>query len=210
MYSRPGIVHGLHRCGRHAGEAVLASDTRHLQASQHESDWLGHGIYFWEAHPERGPEPAHAAREQHPITGEKNRFPYVVGAIIELGNCLNLLGHAGLREMRTAHHMLQCAAAAEGRQLPAKKFADHSGAYLVRALDCAVLEYLHKLRIEANLPAYDSVIGALWERSGLTGETGLADQNQMHICIRNQACIRGYFRVRALAGAHVSTADQPG
>jgi hypothetical protein len=107
MYGRPGVIYGFHGCDRRIGEAVLASHTHHLKLSKNDYDWLGHGIYFWEASPERGLEFARAAKIRK-ISQGKIRFPYVVGAVIELGNCLNLLDHAGLMEMRTAHQMQEC------------------------------------------------------------------------------------------------------
>ncbi len=54
MYGRPGVIYGFHGCDRRVGEAVLASHTQHLKSSKNDYDWLGHGIYFWEASPERG------------------------------------------------------------------------------------------------------------------------------------------------------------
>jgi hypothetical protein len=190
MYGRPGIIYGVHGCDRRVGEAILASHTEHLKSSKNDYDWLGHGIYFWEASPERGLEFARAAKVRKRISQGKIRYPYVVGAVIELGNCLNLLDHSGLMEMRAAHKMLKSLAEVEGKQLPANKFKDKSGAYLVRALDCAVLEYLHQMRMDANLPAYDTVIGALWEGSDLYDDAGVTDKNHMQICVRNEECTR--------------------
>lgn len=62
MYGRPGIIYGFHGCDRRTGEAVLASHVQHLRSSSNDYDWLGHGIYFWEASPERGLEFAREAR----------------------------------------------------------------------------------------------------------------------------------------------------
>ena len=45
--------------------------------SENEFDWLGHGIYFWEHSPER-------ARRWAGADG------IVIGAVIQLGNCLDL------------------------------------------------------------------------------------------------------------------------
>lgn len=207
MYGRPGVIYGFHGCDRRIGETLLASHTTHLKSSKNDYDWLGHGIYFWEASPERGLEFARAAKVRTKISQGKIQSPYVVGAVIELGNCLNLLDHSGLMEMRTAHQMLKSSAEAEGKLLPTNKNKDASGAYLVRALDCAVLEYLHQIRMIANLPPYDTVIGALWEGDDLYDDAGVTDKNHMQICVRNQECIRGYFRVREIEGVNLSRWD---
>lgn len=207
MYGRPGVIYGFHGCDRRVGEVVLASHTQHLKASKNDYDWLGHGICFWEASPERALEFAREAKASGKISQGKIRFPYVVGAVIELGNCLNLLDHAGLMEMRMAHQILKSIAEAEGKRLPSNKFKDKSGAYRVRALDCAVLEYLHSVRLDANLPAYDTVIGALWEGNDLYDDAGLTDKNHIQICVRNNEYIRGYFRVRELKGVDLAQWD---
>lgn len=200
MYGRPGIIYGFHGCDRRIGEAVLASHVQHLRSSRNDYDWLGHGIYFWEASPERGLQFARDAKIRSKISRGRIRYPYVVGAVIELGNCLNLLDQAGLMEMRTAHQMLKSLAEAEGKQLKRNKSKDKSGAYLVRTLDCSVLEHLHQMRKDAGLPKYDTVIGALWEGEELYEDAGITDKNHMQICVRSEECIRGYFRVREVGG----------
>ena len=91
MYSSlPGLVLGFHGCDEEVAEKVLSGRDR-LLSSVNEYDWLGHGIYFWENNPIRAHEYAeimgkHPERVKHPI-----RKPAAVGAIIDLGNCLNLL-----------------------------------------------------------------------------------------------------------------------
>jgi len=209
MYSRPGIVYGFHGCDRRTAETVLCSHTQHLKSSKNQYDWLGNGIYFWEASPERGLAFAREAKIRRKISQGRIQHPYVVGAVIELGHCLNLLDHAGLQEMRTAHQMLKLSTEAEGKKLPSNKAKDKSGAYLVRTLDCAVLQYLHELRAGAELPAYDSVIGALWEGNDLYDGAGITDKNHVQICIRNTDCIRGYFRVRELENEDLGRWDLP-
>lgn len=207
MYGRPGIVYGFHGCDRQTAEAVLCSHTQHLKSSKNQYDWLGNGIYFWEASPERGLAFAREAKIRRKISQGRIKQPYVVGAVIELGNCLNLLDHAGLQEMRTAHHMLKLSTEAEGKKLPSNKAKDSSGAYLIRTLDCAVLQYLHELRAGAGLPAYDTVIGALWEGDDLYDGAGITDKNHVQICVRNTDCIRGYFRVRELENEDLALWD---
>lgn len=208
MYGRPGVIYGFHGCDRRVAEKLLVSHTRHLHPSENVYDWLGHGIYFWEASPERGLEFAREAQVRRKITQGKIRYPYVLGAVIELGHCLNMLDHAGLMEMQDAHRRFKWSAHARGEQLPRNKFRDGGGAYQSRALDCAVLEYLHQYRRDAELPAYDTVAGALWEGRPLYENAGITDKNHMQICIRNVKCIRGYFRVRELGGVDLTRWDQ--
>lgn len=121
MYGRPGVIDGFHGCDRSVGEAVLASHTQHLHESTNAYDWLGHGICFWEASPERGLQFAREAKKTKKITKGKIRYPYVVGTVIELGNCLNFLDHSGLMLMQAAHDMLRASMEAEGKVMPQNK-----------------------------------------------------------------------------------------
>jgi hypothetical protein len=71
------IVLGYHGCGADFAEAILRGELSlsEWQPSANPYDWLGHGIYFWEYAPER-------AR----TWGEGG----VIGAVIQLGRCLDL------------------------------------------------------------------------------------------------------------------------
>ena len=70
-------VLGYHGCRPDFAEALIRGEVpvAAWAPSQNDWDWLGHGIYFWEYAPER-------ARDWMGAGG-------VVGAIIQLGNCLD-------------------------------------------------------------------------------------------------------------------------
>jgi len=51
------------------------------EPSENEWDWLGHGIYFWEHSPKRAMRWAQ----------EKYDEPAVLGAVVQLGRCFDLL-----------------------------------------------------------------------------------------------------------------------
>jgi len=55
------------------------------KASENKWDWLGSGIYFWEHSPERA---LRWAREM--LRGHRTR-PAVIGAVIQLGQCFDLM-----------------------------------------------------------------------------------------------------------------------
>lgn len=60
-----------------------------LQMSRNDYDWLGPGIYFWEHGPERAMEWAREQKKRGKI--EK---PAVLGAVLNLGQCFDLLDAA--------------------------------------------------------------------------------------------------------------------
>ncbi|GHS82842.1 hypothetical protein PAGU2196_36760 [Pseudomonas sp. PAGU 2196] len=87
MYQQlPSFVLGFHGCDRKIGEAVLAGDQ--ISPSMNEYDWLGEGAYFWESSPERALSYARLIKQYKRGQGSIKE-PYVVGAVIDLGLCLN-------------------------------------------------------------------------------------------------------------------------
>src|SRR5947207_12927990 len=83
-------VTGYHGCDAAVAARVLAGTAR-LNLSRNAYDWLGEGIYFWEHGPQRARE---WAIEQAKLSGAKIKQPSVLGARINLGECLDLLDTA--------------------------------------------------------------------------------------------------------------------
>ena len=80
------LVIGYHGCDRRVAKQVVAGRDD-LKPSQNAWDWLGHGIYFWEDSHNRA---LRWANEETKQRGSKIKSPAVLGAVIDLGNCLNL------------------------------------------------------------------------------------------------------------------------
>ena len=78
-----------HGCEKKVGEAILAGDD-HVARSENVYDWLGHGAYFWENSPQRALAWAEFLKKHPPARDRKIREPFVIGAVIDLGNCLDL------------------------------------------------------------------------------------------------------------------------
>src|SRR5690348_9943541 len=93
----PSFVLGYHGCSQQIAEQVLSGKTK-LQPSQNDYDWLGHGIYFWEHNYQRALE---WARENKRRKGWKHIA--VLGAIVNLNHCLNLLNSSNLVLLKEAH-----------------------------------------------------------------------------------------------------------
>lgn len=199
LYRRmPGFVLGFHGCDESVGEAVLKGDPKHLAASKNAYDWLGSGIYFWENDPRRALEFAEEAMRR-PVSKGTITKPFVIGAVIDLGLCLNLLERECLTEVTFAYEELEKAYKAAGIPMPENKGPERA----VRFLDRAVLEMVHVLRERANKkrgktfgrhPPYDSVRGAFLEGGEAYPNAGFLSKNHIQLAIRNPACIKGYFR----------------
>jgi hypothetical protein len=124
----PQVVFDYHRTlvGYHGTSRQTADhlvDGGPFTASTNDDDWLGHGIYFWEYAPLQ----AWAWAERRYGT-----HAAVVGAMIRLGRCLDLLDPQNLSYVDAAHQKLQ----ALGRALP-------NNANTHKFLDCVVFNYLY-------------------------------------------------------------------
>jgi hypothetical protein len=65
---------------------------------------------------------------------------------------------------------------------------------LERNLDCAVLRTLHQRREEAGVTLFQTVRAAFVEGNPLYENAGFSSKNHIQICVRDQRCIKGYFR----------------
>ncbi len=197
IYRRlPGIVLGFHGCDESVGEDLLCGKTRHLSRSHNEYDWLGSGTYFWENDPKRALEFAQEAKDNPHLTSGVISKPFVVGAVIDLGLCLNLLDRMALEEIVGAYDLLKAIQAVAGLKMPENKGRDRGA----RFLDCAVIEALRgrmnaaKGKNRGQIPPYDTVRGAFWEGDELYPNAGIRKKSHIQIAVRNTACIKGYFR----------------
>lgn len=187
MYSvRAGLVLGFHGTDEAIVRAVVNGETE-LQASANKYDWLGNGIYFWDNSPSRALQWAEQLSRR---PGSTIRQPAVLGAILDLGYCLDLLDYRNLRLVKSGYLTLQANVAARGETLPTNF---NTSDLLQRELDCAVLETLHESVSEANNRPFDSVRGVFWEGKELYPNAGFREKDHIQICVRSLDCIKGYF-----------------
>lgn len=193
----PSFVLGFHGCDQSVAESVFAGREQ-LKPSRNRFDWLGHGVYFWEQSPTRAMQHAQMLIK-HPNRSKDGRVekPAVIGAVIDLGVCLNLLDAQFLSLVRIGYEHLREASIATDSPLPQNRAVDPSGELLLRPLDCAVIEMVHELRSRSNVSSFDSVRGMFTEGEPLYEGAGFHARNHIQICVRNHRCIKGYFRVMA-------------
>lgn len=70
--------------------------------------------------------------------------------------------------------------------------------FLIRKLDCAVIQTAHQISKQAVGSSYDSVRGVFWEGKPLYKGAGFKEKNHIQICVCNPNCIKGYFRPRKM------------
>lgn len=184
MYSKlPNLVFGFHGCNKETFENVILKN-EHLKKSENAYDWLGNGIYFWENSYQRA------------FDWAKQRYKddaCVIGAILDLGYCLNLTDYASSEVLKNAYISLENDYTASNLSLPQNKNIKNSDDWLLRNLDCAVIEYVHAFNKANKLPEYDSVRGIFTEGKSLYPGAGFKEKTHVQICVTNPNCIKGYF-----------------
>jgi hypothetical protein len=190
MYQKQsGLILGFHGCDKKTQKAILNSSKGHLERSQNDYDWLGNGIYFWENSPARALQFAKEKKEREP---DEIKTPSVLGAIIDLGKCLDLLDAENTELLSSAYGDLKKIFKKADRQFPENIPFPNAGKYnlLLRPLDCLVIEHL----MQSN--DFDSVRGLFPEGNEIYKGSGFRSKDHIQICIRNTACIKGYFLPR--------------
>ncbi|MGA6974116.1 MAG: hypothetical protein WBY93_20990 [Candidatus Binatus sp.] len=190
------FILGYHGCDKAVGERILGGEL--FKQSNNDYDWLGPGIYFWEANPLRGLEFAREAKKRRSSNIKK---PFVIGAVISLGLCLDLTTTAGIEQVRAAHKSLVEFAAAAGRKLP-----ENAPEGLLRGLDCAVIQMVHTIRSDRGDQPIDSVKGVFIEGRPAYEGSGFYEKTHIQIAVRNPDCIKGVFRVPQ---AQLRSVNQP-
>src|SRR5204863_1662910 len=120
-----------------------------------------HGVYFWEYAPQQA---WWWARDRHA------RNPAVIGAMIRLGRCLDLLDPENVKLIRAGHRGLTADLRAAKQPMP-KNANTH------KYLDCAVFQWLFSELDELGyryetcrgvfVPMENGRIPRLWDRSGI-------------------------------------------
>jgi hypothetical protein len=182
------FVLAYHGCDRDVANRLL--DGERFIASTNDYDWLGHGSYFWEANPRRGLEYAKelAVRMRG---ASKVVIPAVVGAIIDMGLCLDLTTAFGIEQVRLAYQALKTVADRSSSGIMPKNNKDG----LRRNLDCAVINTLHAINKQNGSPAIDTVKGAFIEGKPIYPAASFHEKTHIQICVYNPDCIKGIFRV---------------
>ena len=187
----PGMLLGFHGCDRKTADTVLAKSGRHLKVSRNEYDWLGEGIYFWEGDPWRALDWANTTKNSPRHSAGKVDKPQVIGAVLDLGHCLNLLDFGSLRELKKAHGVIDLAYRSAGETLPENRGGPDQ---VLRFRDKAVVNAVHEIRVIQKLPPYQSVRAAFPEGDELYPGSGFRNKNHIQIAVRDLRCVKGYFR----------------
>lgn len=195
IYScRSNLVIGFHGCDKSVVDKVL-SGQENLIASTNDYDWLGHGVYFWENNETRA---LQYAKEMMKRKGSSVKEPAIIGAVIDLGYCMDMMDSMYLSDLKEAYSVLELMLNQSGAALPVNSNIGNSTDKLMRRLDCAVIEMAHSMNEGSGEKPYDSVRGVFWEGKELYPGAGFTERNHIQICVRNPNCIKGFFLPREM------------
>ena len=183
------IILGYHGCDKKVADMALLKKAA-LRSSENDYDWLGKGIYFWEHGPERALEWA-----QHQGSLGKIEKPAVIGAVIHLGVCFDLLDRDATAILRDLSNEFFSEMEQQGKALP-ENIPAYTGDpdCLLRKLDCAVINWVLGMMDSTSMSdSYDSVRGLFQEDEPVYEGSSIRLKSHIQIAIRNPACILGYF-----------------
>ena len=199
VYTKRGnLILGFHGCDAYVRDEVVLKKGVLLKESANNYDWLGNGIYFWENNYQRALQFAQELKDNPRKGKQMINEPAVIGAIIDLGYCLDFMDSAYLPYLKESYETLKKIHEVQGLAIPENKKTGSNPDLLLRYLDCAVIETLHLYFKEETNTSFDSVRGMFLEGDDLYPNAGFKEKNHVQIAIRNPNCIKGFFIPREL------------
>lgn len=181
-YDRTVIAY--HGCDAATAARVLAGEP--LEKSRNDYDWLGEGIYFWEFGVDRALKFATFQKGRGKV-----KEPAVIGAIIKLGRCFDLMDTKYTQELPGAFEVFKKVKRRAREPLPINQGGTPEKK--LRHRDCAVLNfYLQALEEEGVL--FDTVRCAFMEGPPAFPGSGIRRESHVQLAVRNPTCIVGVFR----------------
>lgn len=172
---------GYHGCSAEFAHDILLGQIpiNAWKLSNNDWDWLGHGIYFWEHSPHRA---LRWAQENHVHAA-------VVGAVVQLGNCFDLMDESVTAALAVAYESLLKSFTADGRTLPINTGPE----WKARKLDCLLINDCLDGLSDQDI-SYDTVRGAFLEGAPVYPGAGFSHETHIQVSVRNSACILGVFK----------------
>jgi len=156
-------------------------------------DWLGTGIYFWESDEQRAREWAEEKQSRGQI-----REPCVIGAVIDLGKCFDLTLRENLDLLAATHGSYVRVRLSTGMPIPINRDPPKGASQnkVMRALDCAVINFLHGSIEVANDRPFDTVRGVFVEGARVYPGAEIYRLTHVQLAVLNESCILGVFHPR--------------
>lgn len=169
----PEMVIGYHGCPQSLAVEILA-EQRFLPSTK-AYDWLGEGTYFWEYGPFRAREWAHIRCAS---TGDQ---PAVIGAVIRLGRCLNLLDTEHIPALEAVYQQLVVGLGTENLPRNTARGAHY--------LDRSVVDTYSRTVEQMSLFPFQTVRGSFPEGGPIYAGSKILRKAHSQIAVRDASCI---------------------
>jgi hypothetical protein len=171
------IVLGYHGCAPNFADGLISGEipVEGWLPSRNAYDWLGHGIYFWEHGPRRALSWSRSGVE-----------PNVVGAVIQLGKCLDFTDIQFTELLGMQYNQLSRDYKAEGKSLPRNLKGN-------QALDCLVINELVSTVEKTGTP-FQTVRCPFLEGEPAFPSSAILKESHMQLAVIDKSCILGVFR----------------
>jgi hypothetical protein len=167
-------VIGYHGTSTEIADALV--DGKPFKESAKTYEWLGSGVYFWEYAP-----------QQAWWWAKRLKFsePAVVGAIIRLGNCFDLLDAKNVAALQKAGAVMVESMKQAGVEIPVNKRT-------YKYLDCSAFNFFYQQNEDDGEPRIDTARAAyvptesqkrIWPNSWIYKDT------HIQLCVRTQSHI---------------------
>lgn len=186
LFEYQRLVVAYHGCDHAVAKGAIQGGK--LNASNNDYDWLGKGIYFWEHGPVRALEWARFMSNRGKVAK-----PAVVGALIQLGNCFDMLDVRLTEDLRRLYPEFEKSFSRGGNPLPS-----NDPTRKLHRLDCAFLNWAIPL-VEADLGVtFQTVRGVFVEGAAIYPTAQIFAQSHIQIAVRDPSAIIGYFHPAAV------------
>jgi hypothetical protein len=154
-----------------------------FEPSDDDDEWFGRGIYFWE----------HAFKQAWWWARGHKRHPRpaVIGAVIRLGNCFDLIDPGNVDVLRDFHDAMVAELRAGGIKPPLNV---RTG----RRLNCALFNYVYRYceRTEQPIDTARAVYVPTSRRKRVVPGSWISEETHIQVCVRNPRSILGVWHVR--------------
>lgn len=181
------LIVAYHGCEKKVRDQVIKNQES-LKPSEKAYDWLGKGIYFWEHGVHR------AMNWAETRYGKGLEEPAVIGALIQLGNCFDLLDTNFTRILKLSWPRFESLFLEQQKPIPQNRPSHPSDQdAALRLLDCAMVNWTLSEAENKMGVKFDTVRGVFQEGEPAFPNSYILEKSHIQIAVRNPACILGYF-----------------
>lgn len=199
------LLFAYHGCDITLRDDLVSGRIVGLNPSANKYDWLGGGAYFFENDYQRALMFANAARANPTkrFTKQPIATPAVVGAVLQFDFILDMTTQEGIEEYSLAYKAMVEYLTKNGQPEPKNSKADDDDAdVIVRQLDSDVFNFMHQIRQDTGLEAFQAVRSAFPQGEELAPSSAFKRSSHIQIALREKACVRAWFLP---AGAQLMT-----